>query len=149
MQKRRFQGRAGRLFAAGKCQINKGVIKDVPAGRHLNTTRGVAMGRIIAVANQKGGVGMTTTPVNLSAALAEMKKKVLLVDMDPQGNATSGVGCDKNAAENTIYELLMGETTFDECLFRTEFENLYLLPANIDLSGFEIEIINRDRREFL
>ena len=82
------------------------------------------MGRIIAIANQKGGVGKTTTTINLSACLAETGKKVLTIDMDPQGNTTSGLGVDKNECENTVYELILGECSFQESLVHTEFEGL-------------------------
>ena len=106
------------------------------------------MSRIIAVANQKGGVGKTTTTVNLSAALAEEGRKVLLVDLDPQGNATSGVGVDKRRVEPTVYELFTGAATFEQCLIKTEYDNLYVLPANINLSGAEIDLIDQEDREY-
>ena len=115
---------------------------------YLSGKRG-RMGRIIAITNQKGGVGKTTTTVNLSAAIGECGHKVLLVDMDPQGNATSGVGVDRRECENTVYEMLLGEVPFSDCVIKTDFKKLRVLPANIDLSGFEIDIIDKEGREFL
>ena len=106
------------------------------------------MGRVIAITNQKGGVGKTTTCVNLAASMAATGRAVLLVDLDPQGNATSGVGVDKRDLENTVYELFVGRTTLDECLLETDFLNLSVLPANINLSGAEIDLIDMENREY-
>ena len=107
------------------------------------------MGRIIAVANQKGGVGKTTTAINLSACLAEIGQKVLVIDMDPQGNTTSGYGIDKNQLSNTIYEMIIGECELEECLIKDIIQNLSLLPSTVNLSGAEIELIGVDRREYI
>ena len=107
------------------------------------------MGRIIAIANQKGGVGKTTTTINLSACLAEAGKKVLTIDMDPQGNTTSGLGVDKNECENTVYELILEECSFQESLVHTEFEGLDLIPSNVNLAGAEIELLNIENREYV
>lgn len=107
------------------------------------------MGRIIAVANQKGGVGKTTTAINLSACLAEKGKKVLTIDIDPQGNTTSGLGLNKSQIKNTVYELIIGECTIEECLQEDVLENLSVLPSNVNLSGAEIELIGSDNREFI
>ena len=94
-------------------------------------------------------MGKTTTTVNLSAAIGEIGHKVLLVDMDPQGNATSGVGVDKRQCENTIYELLLGDAGYEDCVIKTDFKKLRVLPANIELSGFEIDVIDKEGRESL
>ena len=107
------------------------------------------MGKVIAVANQKGGVGKTTTAINLSAALAQKGKKILVVDSDPQGNATSGFGIDKNALDNTIYELLLGECTIQDCIIKNVFDNLSVLPANVNLAAAEIEMIGVDKKEYI
>ena len=96
------------------------------------------MGRIIAIANQKGGVGKTTTAINLSACLADKGKKVLAVDMDPQGNMTSGLGLDKEFLEKTVYDMIIGESDIEEVLQKETMENLDVLPTNIDLSAAEI-----------
>ncbi len=105
------------------------------------------MGKIIAVANQKGGVGKTTTSVSLSAALGHMGKKVLLVDIDPQGNSTSGVGVNRRGRENTVYEVLIDGLDIHDAIVKTEFKKLDVLPSNINLAGAEIELVARENRE--
>lgn len=107
------------------------------------------MGRIIAIANQKGGVGKTTTAINLSACLAEAEQKVLTVDFDPQGNATSGLGFEKGYMDKTVYELLIGECSVGECIIRDVQENLDVLPSDVDLAAVEIELLDVEDKEKL
>lgn len=107
------------------------------------------MSRIIAVANQKGGVGKSTTAINLSACLTEMGKKVMTIDIDPQGNTTSGLGVDKDRCENTVYELLLGQCELKDCLIGLEFDDLWLLPSNVNLAGAEIELIGAEGKEYI
>ena len=105
------------------------------------------MGKIIAFANQKGGVGKTTTCVNVAAYMAMMGKKILIVDLDPQGNATSGVGIKKSKGLKTIYDLIDGESSFDEAIQPTIVENLFIIPSTVDLAGAEVELIQIPQRE--
>jgi len=105
------------------------------------------MGKIIAFANQKGGVGKTTTCVNVAAYLSDMGKKVLIVDMDPQGNATSGVGVDKSEELKSIYNVMSGENYVEEVIKKTKLKNLDILPSEINLAGAEIELVQMDNRE--
>ncbi len=107
------------------------------------------MGRIIAIANQKGGVGKTTTAINLSACLAEKGKKVLTIDIDPQGNTTSGLGIDKNSVENTIYELILGEIEIQDVIIPTEFDHLSIIASNVNLAAAEIELIGISEKEYI
>ena len=107
------------------------------------------MGRIIAVANQKGGVGKTTTAINLSACLAEVGQKVLTIDLDPQGNTTSGLGVDKNSVEDSVYELMLGESKIEDCIVETEIEHQSLIASNVNLAGVEIELIDIDGKEYI
>lgn len=107
------------------------------------------MSRCIAIANQKGGVGKTTVTINLGAALAAQGKRVLVIDMDPQGNTTSGFGVDKEAQSKTAYELLLGTATAAECLIHLEEAGVDLLPANVNLTAAEIELIDVDGKEYV
>lgn len=107
------------------------------------------MSRTIAIANQKGGVGKSTTAISLSACLAEAGQKVLTIDMDPQGNTTSGLGIDKDEQNVTVYELLIGECDLDDCLLKTNFDNLSVIPSDVNLAGAEIELIGLDNKEYI
>lgn len=124
----------------GRGRRNANILSECRLGGRL-------LGRIIAVANQKGGVGKTTTAVNLSSSLARMGQRVLLVDMDPQGNSTSGVGVDKNALASTIYDVLVEGTAVSDVLHATVVEGLLLAPATIHLAGAEIELVPVIARE--
>lgn len=106
------------------------------------------MGKIIAIANQKGGVGKTTTAVNLSACLGKAGKKTLIIDIDPQGNTTSGLGINPRGLELSVYDCLINDVAMKETILKTEFENLYIVPSNINLAGAELELVMKEEREY-
>lgn len=108
---------------------------------------GYIMGKIVAFSNQKGGIGKTTSTVNIAACVAKLGKKVLLCDLDPQGNATSGVGISKKS-ENTVYEALIGRIPVRDAITKTEFDNLWCMPSNITLAGAEFEFVDIENREY-
>lgn len=108
------------------------------------------MGRVIAIANQKGGVGKTTTSINLSSCLAEAGKNILVIDLDPQGNTTSGFGIDKNEIENTVYELMLDECSIKESMMTVEgIDHLMVIPSNVNLAGAEIELLGINEKEYI
>lgn len=107
------------------------------------------MGKIIAIANQKGGVGKTTSAINISACLAEAGKKILVIDMDPQGNTTSGLGVDRNELEYSVYDLLLCECTFGQVKVSTAFERLDVIPSDVDLAACEKDLLGIENKEFI
>lgn len=121
--------------------MNQASTSDTPTANHIN-------GSIVAIANQKGGVGKTTTAVNLAAALAETGRRVLLIDMDPQGNATSGLGVDRFDLAGSSYDLLLGELSLDEVITSTSTSRLDLVPSVPDLAAGEVELVDHEQREY-
>lgn len=107
------------------------------------------MGRIIAIANQKGGVGKTTTAINLAACLAEKGKKVLAIDVDPQGNMTSGLGVNRKKVKNTMYQLLIGSCSLKDCIVKSVMKNLQVVPSDMNLAAVEIELIGVEEKEYI
>jgi chromosome partitioning protein len=111
------------------------------------TVEGEFMSKVISLVNQKGGVGKTTTSINLSASLALLGKKILLVDLDPQGNTTTGVGINKADISKSIYDVLIDEATINEVIVKTKFKNLHVIPATINLAGIDIELLGKSKNE--
>ena len=107
----------------------------------------MCVGKIIALVNQKGGVGKTTSSINLAASLGVLKKRVLLVDLDPQGNSTTGIGIDKSEIRKSVYDLLTDNASLNEVIVKTKFKNLYAIPATINLAGADIELMEKSRQE--
>ena len=122
-----------------------GVMGRSPAGDGQATVR--SLPRVIAVANQKGGVGKTTTTINLGAALADLGYRVLIVDLDPQGNATTGLGIEGRNFDFSMYDVLLRDVALEDCVEPTSIKNLFLAPATIDLAGAEIELVSVFSRE--
>ena len=125
-----------------------GIMDDVLKGINVPSFKGVSVGKIIAFANQKGGIGKTTSAINVAAAIAQMGKKVLAVDCDPQGNCTSGFGINKKSLRFTSYDLLVGRVSGKDAVHSTEFQGISVIPANIALAGAEFELVELENRAF-
>ncbi len=115
---------------------------------HVKQKQEDKLGKVIAITNQKGGVGKSTTAINLASCLAEKEKKVLIIDIDPQGNTTSGFGLEKEELEHSVYDLLIGNCTVKESIYSLEYPKLDIIPSNINLSGAEIELIDLEDKEY-